>query len=116
MEQVASTLPGSAKIPRKLNRETFIHSNSQISICLHVAMLSMLNYQSKVIAVGYSLMKSMDVRHTRCDQNGIFKPLKLQQLLYIVLTLSSCNSGATLLIINPNVSSEEHFTIVLLLR
>jgi len=42
----------------KLNRETFIHSNNQISICLHAAMLNMLNYQSQVTAVSYSLMKT----------------------------------------------------------
>jgi len=58
MEKVAATLPGSVKMPRIQNRETFIHSNNQISTCLHVAMLSMLNYQSQVTAVNYSLMKT----------------------------------------------------------
>jgi len=35
--QVAATLTGSAT-NTKLNRETFIHSNNQISICLHVCL------------------------------------------------------------------------------
>jgi len=43
MEQVAATLCGSVKMPQIqscTNRETFIHSNNRISICLHACCLA----------------------------------------------------------------------------
>jgi len=61
MEQVAATLPGAAKMPR-IQRETFIHSNNQIPMCLLVAMLNMLNYQSQVTVVSHSLMKTSECK------------------------------------------------------
>jgi len=54
----------------------------------------------------------MNVRHTRCDQTNLWN-WKINNTF--VLTLSSWNSGVTLLISDPNVSSEEHFTVAQLL-
>jgi len=60
MEQVVATLPGSVPKMPQIQRETFIYSNNQITICLAATCmpLSMLNYQSQVTTVSYSLMKT----------------------------------------------------------
>jgi len=118
MEQAAATLPGSAKMPQIQSWiETFVHPNNQINMCTF--MLSMFNYQSQVTAVSYSLMKTCikdECKTYKMQSKWLLINLwnwKINNT--IVLTLSTWNSGVNILLSDPNVSSEKHFTILVLL-
>jgi len=89
MEQVAATLPGSAKmsqIQSWIVEKTFSHSNNQISTCLATCMpLGMLNCQSQVTTVSYGLMKTCIKDECKTFKMWSNKPLKLKNQQYFCL-------------------------------